>query len=144
MSNDPRNRPEPGKIPAAFSANGQDPPSPAPEPEQILASYIGEAVGQHLGAALQGLATQPACVLCVAARKKAELDWQAAMAEAGQPLPPPEMPQVAPSVTWIPLGQAGQQATLPVCYPHFSLGPDVRPVGLVDPSGQPLFSRSAA
>lgn len=153
MSNHPHQRPD-GQIPPGLSnGQGRQLPPPPPDAAPDLAQAIGQAVAMHLaqvlGQILPQVSGQTACVLCIAARKKAELEYQGAVkaaAEAGQEAPPqPPLPAVSPAVTWIPLGQAGQQsATLPVCYQHFTLGPEIRSAGLVDAAGNPIMVRSAA
>lgn len=150
MSNHPHQRPQAGHVPAGLSSNGQDRQLPPPPPDAgpDLAQAIAGAVAQHLAGALAQMPWQPGCVLCIAERKKAEATWQAAMSEAlaaGQQPPQPSVPPIAQAVTWLPLGQPGQpQTALPVCYAHFTLGPEIRPAGLVDAAGNPIMVRSAA
>ena len=134
-------------VPAAFAA--KVPPS-ADVQEKTLAEVIGEAVALHvstiLGPALARVAelqAQPACVICVQARRQAEHDWQVAAANAAaaaEPVPAPVLPEIALAVTWVPLGQPAQ--VVPVCYPHFPSGPAVRATGLVNAAGQPIVARN--
>ena len=144
----------PGTVPAAFSATGEDiPPSPDVA-EHNLAQVIGQAVAVHLGQLLGPLVqhiaqqqAQPACVICVQARKAAEQAHQVAVANAQQAAEPepeaPELPGIMPAITSMPLGAPGQPPqVLPVCYGHFQAGPSVRPAGLVLPDGRPVVAQA--
>jgi hypothetical protein len=135
-------------VPAAFAP--KVPPS-ADVQEKTLAEVIGESVALHLGqllgpqlAAIRQLQAMPACVICTQTRKQAEHAYQVALANAGRAAEPvpgaPVLPEIALAVTWVPLGQPPQ--AVPVCYPHFPDGPQVRAVGLVDAQGNQILARN--
>ena len=145
----------PRDIRRAVEANGAEATAQraADEAEATLAQVIGQHVALNLAQVLPQMLAQlphqPACVMCVARRKKAEeaaapvlpgSDAEAAQAAAAA------LPGVSNAVTWLPLvtGPGQPPAVLPVCYPDFSMGPDVRPVGLVDPSGSPIMAHGGA
>jgi bacterioferritin-associated ferredoxin len=125
------------------------------EQETTLAKLIGETVAVHLaqmlGQLLPQMPWQPECFWCVTAASQTVRDYQVRVTNAqaaGETNPePPPAPQVAKSVTLVPVTQMAQtpagpvpvSVALPACFGHVPVPQDMpKPTGLVMPDGRPI------